>query len=89
MNRMRWAEHVACRRYAQNIGLRLRVPKERDRLEHIDVHSRIILKEVFKKRDVNVCTEFIWFSIGASVGICKCCNEPSSAIQCEEFLDQL
>jgi len=57
---------------------------ERGHLEGRDVHVKIILKLIFKKRDGG------WGGVGkwTGCGSCKCCNKPSCSIKCREFLDQ-
>jgi hypothetical protein len=51
-------------------------------LGDIGVHSRIILKWIFKKQDGS-WTGLSWLRIGS----CKCGNKPSVSIKCGEFLD--
>ena len=46
--------------------------KGRDHLRNLGVIGRIILKWIFKRNNVTMCTEITWFGIGSSDG-----NRPS------------
>jgi len=56
-------------------------------LEDPGIDGRIILRRIFRKWDGEAWTEFVWFRIGTSGGLCECGNEPSGSIKCGEFLD--
>jgi hypothetical protein len=43
--------------------------RESDRLDDLDVDKKIILKQVFKKRDGETWTEFIWLRIRKVCGM--------------------
>jgi len=61
--------------------------RERDRLRDPGVDGKIILRRIFDKWDVGVWTESSLLRIG--MGDWHLCNEPSSSIKCEEFIDYL
>jgi len=62
---------------------------ERDDLEDAGVDGSIILRWIFRKWDVGVCTGSICLRIGTDSGTCECGNKPSGAMKCGEFLDRL
>ena len=67
--RMRWAGHVACvGRGELYTGLRWGILRERDHLGDPGVDGRIILRWIFRKRDVRVWTGSIWLRIGTGGG---------------------
>jgi hypothetical protein len=68
--RMRWAGNVA------RIGKRIDVYsvlvgnlRERDHLKDSGVDGRIILRSIFRKRDVGTWTSLFWFMIGTGGGL--------------------
>jgi hypothetical protein len=50
------------------------------------VDWRIILRWIFKKKDVGVWAGLGWLRIQLA-GTCACVNGPSGSIQCGEFID--
>jgi hypothetical protein len=60
---------------------------ERYHLEDTGVDGRIILKCIFKMRDVEAWTGSIWLRQGEMAGTCECGNEPSGSIKCGIFLE--
>jgi hypothetical protein len=51
------------------------------------VDGRIILRRIFRKWDIGVCTGLSWLKIQTAAGTCECGNEPSGSIKYGEFLD--
>ena len=66
-------------------GCRLENLSERDHLEDLGVHGRIILKRIFQKWDREAWTGLIWLRIGT--GACECGNELSGSIKCGGLRD--
>ena len=52
----------------------------------VHVDERIVLRWIFRKWDVGVWTRLSWFRIRKVAGTWECGNEPSSFIECGEFL---
>jgi hypothetical protein len=49
--------------------------RERDHLEHLYIEEIIILKQIFKKRDAEAWTSFIWLRIRRNGGLANpACN---------------
>ena len=62
--------------------------RERDHWGEPGVDGWIILRWIFRKWGVGVCTGSSWIRIGQVVlGTCECGNEPSGSIKCGEFLE--
>jgi hypothetical protein len=59
--------------------------REREHLEDPGFDERIILRWIFWKWNVRVCTGSIWLRMGT--GSCKRGNELSGSIKCRKFLD--
>jgi hypothetical protein len=51
------------------------------------VDGRILLRWIFKKKDVGVRTGMSWLRIEKVAGTCESGNEPLGFIKCGEFLD--
>jgi hypothetical protein len=58
-----------------------------DKLGDPGVDRRIILRWVFRKRDVGVWTGWSWIRLGQVAGTCECGDEPLGSIKYGEFLD--
>jgi len=66
---MRWAGHVArMGRGEPYKGFWWKTLRERDHLEDPGVDGRIILRFIFRKRDVGVWTGSSWLRIGTGGG---------------------
>jgi hypothetical protein len=57
--------------------------KERNHWGDKVVDGKKIIRRIFRKRFVGVCTGLSWLRIET----CKCGNKPSGSIKCGEFLD--
>jgi len=66
---MRWAGHVACMgRGEVYTGLWCGNVKERDQMGDPRVDGRILLRQIFRKWDVDVWTGSSWLRIGTGGG---------------------
>jgi len=63
---MRWAEHVA--RMRERTGFWWGNLRERDHVEDPDSDGVIILRRIFRKRDVRAWTGSSWLRIGTGGG---------------------
>ena len=59
--------------------------RERDNLGQPGVDGRIILRWIFRKRDVGYGLDRSGLEEGQVVGTSECCNDPSDSIKCGEF----
>jgi len=64
-------------------------PEGKNHLGDPGVDGRIVLRWIFRKRNVGVWTGSSWLRIGQVAGTCKCNNELPGSIKCDEFLDWL
>jgi hypothetical protein len=55
--------------------------REVDNLEYLGIDGRIILKHIFKKRNGETWTGFIWLGNEQLMGFCECGNEHSLFIK--------
>ena len=60
--------------------------KEREHWLDPGVDGRIVLRWIFRKWDVRVCTKSSCFRLGHVAGTCECSNELSGSIKWGEFL---
>jgi hypothetical protein len=58
--------------------------KKRNRLEHLQINERIILKWIARKQDGRVLTVFSCLKTGQVTGFCERGNEPSGSVKCME-----
>ena len=58
-------------------------------MEDLGVDWRIILKWIFRKRDVGIWTGSSWLRRGTGASPCEFDNELSCSIKCGEYLDWL
>jgi len=66
---MRWAGHVARVGERRGVyGVLVGNPEEKDHLENLGVDGRIILRWIFRKRDVGAWIGSIWFRIRTGGG---------------------
>ena len=68
-------------------GFWWRYLKERYHLGDPGVDKRIILRWIFRKRDVGDVLDRAGSGKGQVVDTCECGNEPSGSMECGEFLD--
>ena len=61
--------------------------RERDHLADPGVDVTIMLRWIFRKRDVGVRLDRSGSGLGQVAGTCECGNELSGSIKCGEFLD--
>ena len=59
---------------------------KRDHLGDPGVDGRIILRWIFRKKDVGVWTISSWLRLGKWAGTCECSSEPSGCIKSGGFL---
>jgi len=57
--------------------------RERDHFDDPGIDRRIILRWIFRKWDMGVCTGLNWFRTGDT---CECGNKPSGSINAGNFL---